>query len=204
MAREQAQNPEAYDLYLRGRYFWNQLSPPTTRQALEFFPRATELDPDYALAWAGIAETYAASPINGDAPPLQVWPRGRDAAERAVRSAPNFAETQTSLGLVKFWLDWDWTASETAFRSAIEINPSYALAHRMLGIVLSHLRRNDEAGAAAKRAPALDPLNVTHRALSAQIAFAARDYFGAVPFSQQAIAIDPEFWFGFFQLCRAY
>jgi tetratricopeptide (TPR) repeat protein len=204
MTRQQAQNPEAYDLYLRGRYFWNQLSPPTTRQALEFFTRATELDADYALAWCGIADAYAASPINGDAPPLQVWPRGRDAAERAVRSSPNLAETQTSLGLVKFWLDWDWTAAETAFRNAIEFNPSYALAHRMLGIVLSHLRRNDEAGAAAKRARELDPLNVTHHALSAQIAFAARDYFGAVQFAQQAIAIDPEFWIGYFQLGQAH
>ena len=204
MTREQAQNPEAYDLYLRGRYFWNQLSPPTTRQALEFFARATELDPDYALAWSGIADTYAASPINGDAPPFQVWGRGRDAAERAVRAAPNLAETQTSLGIVKFWLDWDWTAAESACRNAIELNPSYALAHRMLGIVLSHLRRNEEAGAAAKRARELDPLNVTHRALSAQIAFAARDYSSAVQFAQQAIAIDPEFWIGYFQLGQAH
>ncbi len=202
MTRQQAQNPEAYDLYLRGRYFWNQLSPPTTQRALEFFTRATELDPDYALAWSGIADTYASSPINGDAPPLQVWPRGRDAAEHAVRSAPNLAETQTSFGFVKFWLDWDWTAAESALRKAIELNPSYALAHRMLGIVLSHLRRNEEAGAAAKRARELDPLNVTHRALSAQIAFAARDYSSAVQFAQQAIAIDPEFWVGYIQLAQ--
>src|SRR6266567_8072176 len=98
----------------------------------------------------------------------------------------------------------DWTAAESACRNAIELNPSYALAHRMLGIVLSHLRRNEEAGAAAKRARELDPLNVTHRALSAQIAFAARDYSGAVQFAQQAIAIDPEFWIGYFQLGQAH
>src|SRR6266851_1104782 len=114
MTYQQAQNLEAYDLYLRGRYFWNQLSPAGTQRALEFYNRATELDPDYALAWSGIADTYASSPINGDAPPLRVWQRACDAAARAVNLAPDLAETQTSLGFVKFWLDWDWTAAASA------------------------------------------------------------------------------------------
>jgi TolB-like protein/Flp pilus assembly protein TadD len=203
LERQQTRNPEAYDLYLRGRYFWNQLSPPTTRKALEFFARATELDPDYALAWSGIADTLATSPINGDAPPLEVWPRARDAAERAVRAAPGLAETQTSVGFVNFWLEWNWVAAEAAFRKAIELNPSYALGHRMLGIVLSHLCRHDEALAAAKRGRELDPLNASHRALSAQIAFGARRFSAAVEFAQQAIAIDPEFWVGHMQLGQA-
>jgi TolB-like protein/tetratricopeptide (TPR) repeat protein len=204
LERQPAQNPEAYDLYLRGRYFWNQLSPPTTQRALEFFGRATELDPQYALAWSGIADSLATSPINGDASPLRVWQRAREAAERAVRAAPNLAEAQTSLGFVKFWLDWDWTAAETAFRKAIEVNPSYALGHRMLGIVLSHLCRHDEALSAVKRGRELDPLNASHRALSAQIAFGARKYSAAVEFAKQAIAIDPEFWIGHLQLGQAH
>jgi TolB-like protein len=204
LERQQVQTPEAYDLYLRGRYFWNQLSPPTTQRALEFFGRATALDPDYALAWSGIADALATSPINGDAPPLRVWQRAREAAERAVRAAPNLAETQTSLGFVKFWLDWDWIAAEAAFRKAIEVNPSYALGHRMLGIVLSHLCRHDEALGAVKRGRELDPLNASHRALSAQIAFGARKYSAAAEFAQQAIAIDPEFWIGQMQLGQAH
>jgi len=77
LARRQTRNAEAYDLYLRGRYFWHQLSPPTTRRAVECYARATELDPEYALAWSGLADCYAGSPINGDAPPLEVWPRAR-------------------------------------------------------------------------------------------------------------------------------
>jgi TolB-like protein len=203
LERQQAQNPEAYDLYLRGRYFWNQLSPQTTQRALEFFARATEVEPDYALAWSGIADALATSPITGDASPLRVWPRAKEAAERAVRVAPSLAETQTSLGFVRFWLDWDWIAAEAAFRKAIEANPSYALGHRMLGIVLSHLNRKEEARSAIKRARELDPLNVGHYALSAQIAFAARDFPAAVEFAQQAIAIDPEFWIGHIQLGQA-
>lgn len=195
---------EAHDLYLRGRYFWNQLSPPTTRRAIEYFTRATELDPQYALPWSGLADTYATSPINGDAPPLQVWPKGRQAATRAVHAAPELAETQTSLGFVKFWLDWEWLAAESAFRKAMTLNPSYAVAHRMLGIVLSHLGRREESLAAVKRARELDPLNATQHALSSQIAFAARDYGTAVQFARQAIAIDPEFWIGHVQLGQAY
>src|SRR6202049_518394 len=130
LARRQTRQVEAYDFYLRGRYFWNQLSPVTTRRAIECYARATELDPEYALAWSGLADAYAASPINGDAAPLQAWPRAADAAARAIRARPDLAETQSSVGLVKFWLDWDWAAAETALRNATALDPSYALAHR--------------------------------------------------------------------------
>jgi len=204
IAYQPAPKAEAHDLYLHGRYFWNQLSPPTTRRAIEYFTRATEIDPHYALPWSGLADTYATSPINGDADPLEVWKKGREAAACAIQTAPALAETQTSLGFVKFWLDWEWPAAESAFRRAIELNPSYALAHRMLGIVLSHLGRRGESLDAVKRARELDPLNVAHHALSSQIAFVARDYPAAIQFARQAIAIDPAFWISYMQLGQAY
>lgn len=201
---EPAPNPDAHDLYLHGRYLWNQLSPPTTRRAIEYFTRATEIDPRYALPWSGLADTYATSPINGDADPLEVWPKGREAADHAIQAAPELAEAQTSRGFVKFWLDWEWAAAETAFRRAIELNPSYALAHRMLGILLSHLGQRAESLASAKRARELDPLNATQQALSSQIAFVARDYDAAIRFARQGIAIDPAFWISYVQLGQAY
>lgn len=204
LTQNQTRNIEAYDLYLRGLYFWNQLSPPTTKKAIEFYSRATEIDPGYALPWSGLAETYSTAPISGDAMPMQVWPSARDAAARAIAAAPDLAETQTSLGFVKFWLDWEWSAAEEAFRRAIALNPSYALAHRMLGITLSRMRIREESLAAARRARQLDPLNPSHQALSSQIAFTARDFSLAVQFAQQAIAIDPEFWIGHFQLGQVY
>lgn len=200
----QPANAEALDFYLRGRYFWNQLSPPTTRRAIEYYTRATDLDPHYALAWSGLADAYTSSPITGDTPPLQVWPKASSAAKRAIEAAPNLAETQTSLGFVKFWLDWEWSAAEAAFRKAVTLNPSYALAHRLLGIIQMHLRRREDSLAAIKRARELDPLNAGHHALSAQIAFAGGDYSLAVRFSQQAISIDPEFWIAHLQLGQAY
>lgn len=204
LAHRQTQHVEAYDLYLRGRYFWNQLSPLTTRRALELYTRATELDPNYALAWCGLADAYAASAINGDANPLQVWPRARAAAARAVSLAPRLAQAQVSVGFVKFWLDWDWVAAESAFREAVVLDPGSSLAHRMLGIVLSHLTRHEEALAAARRARAADPLDFTHQALSAQIAFSAGDYRDAVAFGLRASVLDPEFWISYIQLAQAY
>ncbi len=204
LAQQQTQDAEAYDLYLRGRYFWNQLSPPTTKRAIEFYRRATQIDPNYALAWSGLTDAYAARPMNSDAPPLEVWPLVRDAATRAIAAAPDLAETQTSMGFLKFWLDWDWNAAEAAFRRAIALNRSYALAHRMLGIILSHRGAGEESLLAAKKAREIDPLNAAHQALSAQVAFAARDFQLATDFSQQAIAVDPEFWIGHMQLGQAY
>lgn len=204
IARRQTRNLEAYDLYLRGRYFWNQLSPATTRRASEFFARATKLDPQYALAWSGLADTYTASPINGDAPALKVGPLARDAVAHAVNADPRLAEGQTSLGFVKFWLDWEWPAAEAAFRRAIDLDPHYPLAHRLLGIVLAHMRRYEEAGHAICRARELDPLLAGHHALSSQIAFMGRNYTAALQFAKQAITIDSEFWIGHMQLGQAY
>jgi len=203
LARRQTRNTDAYDLYLRGRYFWSQLSPVTTRRALEFYTRATELDPDYALAWCGLADAYSGSPINGDAPPLEVWPRARDAVTRALSAAPNLAEAHTSLGILKFWLDWDWVSAETAFRNAIALDPSNGVAQRTLAILLSHKGQHDAALRAAQTARELNPLDFVHHALSAQVAFNARDYPAAVEFSRRAIALDPEFWVGHYQLAQA-
>jgi len=204
LGQRQTRDAEAYDLYLRGRYLWNQLAPPTTRRALEYYSRATELDPGYALAWSGLADAWATSPIHADTPALRVWRQSREAAAHAVGTAPHLPEVQTSLGFVKFWLDWDWVAAEAAFRKAVELDQSYSLAHRMLGIALSQAGRHEEACRAAKRAREIDPLDFTHQALSAQIAFNAGDLTAAVEFARRANIINPEFWIGYFQLAQAY
>jgi tetratricopeptide (TPR) repeat protein len=203
LARRQTQSAEAFDQYLRGRYFWNQLSPATTRRAVEYYTRATQLDPGYALGWSGLADAFAASPINGDAPPLEAWPRAREAATHAVSSDANLAEAQTSLGMVGFFLDWDWVAAEVAFRKAVALDPGYCLAHRTLGILLSHSSRHEEAKIAVSRARTLEPLYAAHHALSAQVAFNAREYTSAVHFARLAIVVDSGFWIGYLQLAQA-
>lgn len=203
LARRQTHSAEAYDLYLRGRHYWHQLSPPTTKRAIELFSKATEIDPQYALAWSGIADALAASPINGDAPAPPVWPRAREAAQRAVSVAPNLAEAQASFGFVKFWLDWDWPGAEIAFQRAITLNPNYPLPHRMLGLMYAHLGMYAEGRPAMRRARELEPLVAVYQALSAQVAFMGRDFKAAEQFARQAIIIDPEFWVGHMQLGQA-
>ncbi len=126
LARRQTRNADAYDLYLRGRNFANQRTPATTSKAIEYFGRATALDPNYALAWAGLADAYAASPVNGDVPPLEVWPRARETALRALRSDPNLAEAQFAMAYVNWVFDWDWTAAESGFRRATALDANYA------------------------------------------------------------------------------
>lgn len=203
LANRQTRNAEAYDLYLRGRHFWHQLTPATTHDALDLYARATHLDPRYALAWSGIADAHTASPINGDAPPLTAWPRAREAVAQALLAQPELAEVQASLGFLKFWLDWDWPEAERAFRRAVELDPNYALPYRMLGLLYSHLGRPQEALPAIRRARELDPLLAVHHGLSAQVAFAARDYALAAQFARQALVVDPDFWIGHFQLAQA-
>src|SRR5262249_34590620 len=128
LARRQTRHPEAYDLYLRGRFFWNHFTPPTTRRAIEHYRGATRLDPDYALAWSGIADAYVASPINGDAAPREVLPHAREAAENAVRAEPDLAEAQTSLAMVTFWQGWDAEAALALLDRAVALDSGYELA----------------------------------------------------------------------------
>jgi len=179
-----------------------QRTPATTRRAIEYYGRATALDPDYA--WSGLAHAYSASPINGDAPPLEVAPLAREAAAHAVRAEPNLAEAQTSLGPFNFLLDWDWPDAEAAFRRAIALDPSYPVAYRYLGHLLSQTGQQDEARSATRRARELDPLYAMNHAMSSQVAFQAREYSAAVEHARQAIVLDPEFWIGYVQAGQVY
>jgi TolB-like protein len=204
LSRRQTRNPEAYDLYLRGRYFWHRLTMQTTKRAIEYYTRAAEGDAEYALAWSGLADSYAASPINGDAAPLVVEGRAREAADHAVKAEPSLAEAQTSLGFVEFWLDWNWPAAEATYRRAIALAPMCPMAHRMLGITLSHMCRYEEAMTAMRRLRELEPLVAINQALCAQVAFTANECAAAVQFAKLAIVVDSEFWIGHFQLAQVY
>jgi len=204
LAKRHTGNPEAYDFYLRGRHFWNQLTPATNKRALECYERAIELDSNYALAWSGIADASLASSINSDVAPLQMAPRVREAASRAVAAAPALAEAHTSLGYVNFFLEWDWAAAESALRRAIAIDPGYTLAFRLLGHVLSQSGRHTEAEAAMGCARELDPLYAMNHAMSSQVAFQARDYAAAAEHARRTISVDPDFWIGYVALGQAY
>jgi TolB-like protein/DNA-binding winged helix-turn-helix (wHTH) protein/tetratricopeptide (TPR) repeat protein len=204
VAQRQTRNAEAFDLYLRGLNFANQRTPATTQRAIEYFQRATALDPTYALAWSGLAMAYAASPINSDAAPLDVRGPARHAAQQAVRADPNLAEAHYASGYVDWLLEWNWPRAESALRRAIALDPQYAMAHVTFGHLLSQMGRHREAEPSMRRARQLEPLYAFPPAMSAQVAFQARDYAGAVDYATQAIGLDPEFWIGHMARAQAY
>jgi TolB-like protein/Tfp pilus assembly protein PilF len=197
VVRRHSQDAAAYDLYLRGRRFWNQLTPASTRMAIDCFRRATDIDRAYALAWAGLAEAFAAAPINGDADPAQMWPLARAAAEQAVRSNPDLSEAQRVAGQVQWFFAWNFRAANAAFRKAVELDPNNASAQTMYGHALSQLGRHDEGQLAMERACTLEPLSAFHFAMASQVVFQARDFGVAADRARRTIVIDPEFWVGY-------
>jgi len=204
LARRQTQNREAYDLYLRGRYLWKQLGPDTNPSAVVAYQKATQLDPEFALAWAGLADAYSTSPITSDVRPWDVATKARRAAAHAFASGADLAETLTALGTVSYWLDWDWPAAETAFRKAISVDPSYSQAHRALALVLVAMGRHEEAREAMLHARELDPLYPMQLAVSAYERFMAREYSPALEFAGQATTVGPRFWIGHLLLAQVH
>ena len=196
LTRREPRNAAAYDLYLRGLTFARQRTSATNQQAIEHYKRATQLDPDYALAWSALGEIYATSPVNGDVPPLAVTPDALEATRRAVSVAPGLAEVQFAVGYANWILKWDWPAAEAALRRAIDLDRRNERAHTVLGHVLSQMGRHAEALAATRRARELDPLSALTYAMSSQVAFQARDYAAAFDHASQAVALDQQFWIG--------
>ena len=162
------ENTEAYQLYLRGRYHWNRRALDDLWKGLESFQRAIELDPNFALAWSGLADSYAAMALGGPfgpffRPPMplaEVRSKWGPAARRAVELGPDLAETHTSLGLGLEWLEWDLPAAEREYKRALELNPDYATAHQRYGVYLVASGRNEDGLAELRRALALDPASL--------------------------------------------
>jgi TolB-like protein/DNA-binding winged helix-turn-helix (wHTH) protein/Tfp pilus assembly protein PilF len=203
LARRQTRNADAYDLYLRGWNYANQRTPETTIKAIEYFERATALDPHYSLAWAGLSLVYSASAINSDSRPLDVWPRARQAATNALQSDPKRAEAHFAMAYTNWAFDWDWTSAEAEFRRTMALDASYALTHITLGHLLSQTGRHDLGRASLQRARELDPLNPLAHAISSQVEFQARNYPAALDHAKRAIALDPEFWIGHIMQAQA-
>jgi TolB-like protein/DNA-binding winged helix-turn-helix (wHTH) protein/Flp pilus assembly protein TadD len=204
LGRRQTQNEEAYDAYLRGRYQINRRTPDGNARAIELFNRALAIDPNYALAWSDLAFAYGAGTINGDARPADVGPRARAAALNAVRANPDLSEAQLARGYDLWMIEWDWKAAESALRLAVDLDPSNATAHRILGHALSQFGQQAEADTAMRRARELDPLDATNRGLSSVVAFQGRDAAAAIEHARRAISLDPGLWIGYIGLGQAY
>jgi TolB-like protein/DNA-binding winged helix-turn-helix (wHTH) protein/Tfp pilus assembly protein PilF len=200
--KRQTRNPEAYALYLKGRHEWEKLTPPGARRALEYYEQATKLDPDYALAWAGLAWGEITSIRTADASPLVAAPRAQHALDEALRLGPDLAETQIALGYFRLFHDLDSKGAAEAARRAIELDPNSAYAYQLLGVSLMGAQHSVEALEMMRRAREIAPMFTLAFANSANVALSAGDIPGATEFARQAIAIDPDFWLGHFYLGR--
>jgi eukaryotic-like serine/threonine-protein kinase len=152
-------DPAVYAAYVRGRYFWNKRTPADFQRAIGFFTQALDLDPTYAPAYSGLADTYVQMGYASLAAPANVFPKAREAAVRALALDTTLAEPHAALGYYDFYYLWDWKAAEREFRRALDLNPSYATAHEWFGLFLTAMGRFAEASVEERHATELDPLS---------------------------------------------
>lgn len=182
-------NPEAYDAYLRGRYFVSKAGG--IDKSIEYFNLAIGKDPGFALPYAGLAEGYILSGFFGGMPPKEAYPRAREAAQKALEIDEKLAEAHSALASIKFYFDWDWQGAEQEFRRAIELNPRYPWAHRRLSHLLVSQGRFIEGLNEAKRALELDPLSLVENNSYGWILVLAGQTDAAIEHLHKALELDP-------------
>jgi TolB-like protein/DNA-binding winged helix-turn-helix (wHTH) protein/tetratricopeptide (TPR) repeat protein len=184
--------PEAYEAYLKGRYFWNKRTEDGLRKSIDYFQNAISHDPKFAAAYAGLADSY--SILGSDVLPAQVASsKAHAAANKALELDPTIAEGHAELALVEFYYDWDWTRSEQEFRRAIELNPNYATAHQWYSYYLSAMGRFPEALEEARHAQQIDPLSLSINTTLAGRYRDLRQYAQAIDLNRRTLEMDSDF-----------
>ena len=198
LAKHYTEDAEAYQSYVRGRYHWSKINPADWNKAVDYFNRAIEKDPDYALAYTGLADAYVSIVADSLISKPEAIPKAKQAAMTALRLDDTLAEAHVSLGRIKAFYDWDWSSAEGEFKRAIELNPNSADAHREYAYYLTTVGRSEQAIAEAKQARELDPLSQLANYHVAWALIAARRYDEAIEQSQQALGTFPaaHLWLG--------
>src|ERR1700730_9074273 len=194
LTRRYTENVEAYQLYLTGRYHLDKLIPPEIRTAIGFFQQAIDLDPNYALAYFGLAQANRSLAITSDVPSKDCLPQAKAAAKRALEIDDSLAEAHASLSFTLIWFDWNWTDGLREAERALALNPNSAFVHLAYGHVLSDLGRHKEAIAEVARARDLEPVFLLIRALEGMFFLHAGRDDEALAKLQKALELDPNFW----------
>jgi len=194
------ENNEAYQLYLKGRFYWNKRTVDGLSQSAEYYKQAIAKDPGFALAYSGLAEAYVLFSNYSVAPPKESMPRAKAAAVKALELDESLAEAHAALSVYLSGYLWDQPASEKELRRAIELKPHYATAYHWLGNVLAFQKRPDEAIAAARRAEELDPLSAIISADTAYDLILSRRYDDALQQVQHTLSLDPNFYYAHYLL----
>jgi len=193
MTKGYTANPEAYQDYLKGSYWWNKQTEEGLHKSIEYFQQAIASDPNYALAYAGLADSYGSLGGYGMVSPKEAYPKAKEAALKALAIDETLAEAHTALAWVTTFYDGDFSGGESEFHRAIQMNPSYALAHRRYGLALAYVGRLGEGLSEEKHAVELDPLSVgANWSLGYQF-YIARQYHEAIQQEQKTLELDPDF-----------
>jgi tetratricopeptide (TPR) repeat protein len=198
------ENLQAYEYFLRGRHFWNQRSLVAFDSAIDYFNRAVLLDPEYARAYAALAETYVLVPEYGGPSIPEMLPLARAATERARTLDPDLAEAYAASGYLKEVFEWDRDGAERDFLKAIELNPDCATAHQWYAELLGATRRWDEAVVEARRAVQLDPLSVAANDVLGTVLTCGGRHAEAILARERALEIVPDFAFAVLGLAKSY
>ena len=198
-------NAEAYEAYLKGRYFWNKRTSEGLVKATDYFRYAIDTDPDYARAHSGLADSYA---LSGDweygiLSPQDAFPKAKAAVTKALALDDNLSEAHTSLAFILDLYDWDWASAEKEYKRALALNPGYATAHQWYASHLMVMGRNSEAIAELKKAESLDPLSLIISADLADVLCVAHLFDESVRQSQKTMEMDPYFAVAHYQLGQA-
>jgi TolB-like protein/DNA-binding winged helix-turn-helix (wHTH) protein/Tfp pilus assembly protein PilF len=206
MAHRSTVNADAYEAFLKGRFFWNKRTEDGYTRAIEHFQRAIQLEPNFAPAYAGLADAYAllGSMANKTIPRSQAMPAAREAATRALQLDDSLAEAHTSLAFVHMHYEWNWHAAEREYRRALELNPSYATAHQWYGFYLVAQGRTEDAIVSIERAHALDPLSLIISTDLAEMLVFNGEYERAVRQCRKTLEMDPNFGLAYRILGHAY
>jgi DNA-binding winged helix-turn-helix (wHTH) protein/TolB-like protein/Tfp pilus assembly protein PilF len=204
LAKHYTENVEAYQLYLRGRYHLLRNTRSEIQTGASYFRQAIEIDPSYALAYAGLANAYHALAGPGEMPPTELLPQAKAAAQKAVEIDDGLAEAHALLGFVIFWYDWDWDAAENQFRRALELDPNSADAHYAYADLLSYTGRHAEALAEIKRARELDPLNLRINTIEGAMLINAGRADEALARLRKTLELEPNYWYARQYVANAY
>ena len=203
LTKRDTTNPEAYQAYLRGRYYWNKRTEENLRKAIEEFQQAIEKDPNYALAYTGLADSTLLSRPDAEQPESEIFRKATAYAERALEIDDSLAEAHTSLAGIGLF-SWQWDQAEKRFKRAIELNPNYPTTHHWRGIYFMDAGRHDEAVASLQRAQALDPLSRVIGYALAQAYLLKEDAVACLQEANKIIELDPNYYGGYSVRGHAY
>jgi TolB-like protein/Flp pilus assembly protein TadD len=199
-----AVNAEAYEAFLKGKFFLNKRTEDTSKTAIHYFEQAIEQNPSYALAHAGLAECYIVLGFYAYLEPNEAFPKAKMEAQKALSIDNTLAEAHTSLAYISTVYEWNWESAESGFKRAIELNPNYATAHQWYSIFLNSMRRHDEAIVEIKQAQKLDPVSNMINTDVGEVYLSMHQYDQAIDAFQNVLAMDKGFWRAHWSLARAY